>query len=228
MWCCMVVVAVSTSRMEGQGGRSDLVKTDCATASRILSPLFQKTGSTGKRIKSGIQSLHLAIPASMVNLPPTQPNLKHHANKPSNANPARIAHTGRSQAELSILFRHIIRDLGKRAHIDQAAEQTFPEDDDADDVEMRDEVEHGMGREEDEVCDLEKRGDVEMVDADKGRAGSRDEDADLVDGVVGGVEGPVLFKGAGVEGEKQGRRHALVDGIFGNVDEEQREHAGWC
>lgn len=65
-----------------------------------------------------------------------------------------------------------------------------------------------------------------MVDADEGGGGAGDEDADLVDGVVGGVEGAVFVEGGGGEWEEQRWGYALVDGVFGDVDEEEGEHAG--
>jgi len=41
-------------------------------------------------------------------------------------------------------------------HIYESAEESFPKDNDADNVEMRNEVEHGMQREQNEIGDLEK------------------------------------------------------------------------
>ena len=64
------------------------------------------------------------------------------------------------------------------------------------------------------------------MDADEGCGGAGEEDADLVDGVVGAVEGAVLGEGGRGEGKQEGRRDALVDGVFGDVDEEEGEHAG--
>ena len=66
---------------------------------------------------------------------------------------------------------------------------------------------------------------VEGVDAEEGCGGAGEEDAELVDGVVGWVEGAVLGEGCLVEGKEEGRRDALVDGVFGDVDEEEGEHA---
>lgn len=63
------------------------------------------------------------------------------------------------------------------------------------------------------------------MDADEGRGGARDEDADLVNCVVGAVEGAVFVEGRGVEGEEEGGCDALVYGVFGNVDKEKGEHA---
>ena len=64
------------------------------------------------------------------------------------------------------------------------------------------------------------------MDAEKGGRGAGDKYAGLVDGVVGGVEGAVVGEGGGVEGEEEGRRDSLVYGVFGDVDEEEGEHAG--
>ena len=63
-----------------------------------------------------------------------------------------------------------------------------------------------------------------MVDAYKGRRGARDEDTDLINGIVGAVKGAVLIKGGRLEGEEQRGRDALVDCVLGNVDEEKRQH----
>jgi hypothetical protein len=79
--------------------------------------------------------------------------------------------------------------------------------------------------EQDEIGDLEKGGDVEMVDSDEGCGGARDEDADLIDGLVGAVEGAVLGEGGRGEGEEEGGGDALIYGVFGDVDEEEGEHA---
>lgn len=37
-----------------------------------------------------------------------------------------------------------------------------------------------------------------------------------------------MVERAGGEGEEEGRRDALVDGVFGDVDEDEREHASGC
>lgn len=70
-------------------------------------------------------------------------------------------------------------------HIHQSAQQSLPENNDADDVEVRDEVEHSMQSEQDKVGYLKQRGRVEMMDAEERGSGAGDEDADLVDGIVG-------------------------------------------
>jgi len=66
------------------------------------------------------------------------------------------------------------------------------------------------------------------VESEEGGGGAGDEDAGLVDGVVGGVEGAVVGEGGGGEGEEEGGGHALVYGVFGYVDEEEGEHAAVC
>lgn len=94
----------------------------------------------------------------MFHLPPTQKHLHPHPHKPRNTYSPRITHARRPQAKLPILLGHIIRNLRKRTHIDQAAQQALPKYDDADDVVARDEVEHGVRGEQDEVGDLEEGG----------------------------------------------------------------------
>lgn len=59
----------------------------------------------------------------------------------------------------------------------------------------------------------------------EGGGRARDENTDLVDCVVGAVKGAVFVKGGGVEGKEQGGRNALVDGVLGDVDEEEGQHA---
>lgn len=133
----------------------------------------------------------------MIHLPPTQPHLNRHTNKPRNTDPRTIAHTRCPETKLPILLGHIIRNLGKRANVDQAAQQALPENHNAHDVVRGDEVEERVQCQQREVEDLQERREVQRVDADEGRAGPGDEDADLVDGVVGAVEGAVFVEGAG-------------------------------
>ena len=65
------------------------------------------------------------------------------------------------------------------------------------------------------------------MNAEEGGGGAGEEDACLVDGGVGWVEGAVGGeRGCGREGEEEDRMDALVDGVFCYVDEEEREHAG--
>lgn len=63
-----------------------------------------------------------------------------------------------------------------------------------------------------------------MVDTHERRRRARDEDAKLVEEVVEGVKVPVLGERGGLEREQQRRRDALVDGVLGHIDHEQREH----
>ena len=63
------------------------------------------------------------------------------------------------------------------------------------------------------------------MDAEERRRGTGNEDAKLVDGGVGGVERAVACEGRVGEREEEGWRDALVDGVFGDVDEEEGEHA---
>lgn len=63
-----------------------------------------------------------------------------------------------------------------------------------------------------------------MVDAEERGRGPRNEDAGLVDEVVGRVEGAVMFEWGGGEGKEQHRVETEIDGVFGNIDEEKGEH----
>ncbi|KAI4241127.1 MAG: hypothetical protein LQ352_007496, partial [Teloschistes flavicans] len=55
------------------------------------------------------------------------------------------------------------------------------EDDGVDNVDGGEEGEEGLQGEEEEVCDLEEGGRVEGVDAEEGKGGAGEEDAELVD-----------------------------------------------
>ena len=63
------------------------------------------------------------------------------------------------------------------------------------------------------------------MQTDERGGGAGEEDAGLVDGAVDGVEGAVVCEWRGVDGEEEGGCHALVYGVFGNVDEDEGEHA---
>ena len=78
-----------------------------------------------------------------------------------------------------------------------------------------------MGSEDHKIDALKKRGKIQGLDLDERKRGARDEDAELVDGVVGRVEGTVLFERSFVQGEEKSGRDALVDGILGHVDKEE-------
>ena len=53
------------------------------------------------------------------------------------------------------------------------------------------------------------------MDAEKRRGGAGDEDAGLVDGVVGWVEGAEGVEGRSIKRKQEGRGDAKVDGVFG-------------
>jgi hypothetical protein len=170
-------------------------------------------------------SRHGTVLPPVIYLPPAQPHLDSHAEEPRYTDSARVTHTRGAETKLSVLAGHVVRNLRKRTDINKPAEQALPENNDTDNVVAGDEVEHGVEGKQSEVRDLQQRGEVEVVNADKGCRGARDEDADLVDGVIGAVERAVLGEGARVEWEEQGWRYALVNCIFGNVDEEEGQHA---
>lgn len=58
----------------------------------------------------------------------------------------------------------------------------------------------------------------------KGGGRSRDEDAKLVDSVVGRVKSSKMLKGRLPEVKQKGRCDSLVDCIFRNVNEQQGKH----
>ena len=84
-----------------------------------------------------------------------------------------------------------------------------------------------MGGQEQQVEDLEQRGQVEIMNAEERGRGAGDKNSDLVEGVVGRVEGAEMLEWGTGQGEEQRGRNTLIDGVFGNVDEEEWEHAVW-
>lgn len=82
-----------------------------------------------------------------------------------------------------------------------------------------------MEDEDAQVNHLEEGGQVEIVDADEGRGGARYENAGLVDGVVGWVEGTEVLEGCFFQGEEECWGNALIYRVFGDVDQEKGEHA---
>lgn len=81
-----------------------------------------------------------------------------------------------------------------------------------------------MRDEDQKVGYLEHGGKVERADADERRRGSGDEDADLVEKIIKWVERSEVCERSGRQREEQGWCYTLVDGVFGDVYEEKREH----
>lgn len=63
------------------------------------------------------------------------------------------------------------------------------------------------------------------MQAEERGGGAGEEDAGLVDGGVDWIERAVVREGCGRKGEEKRGRHALVDGVFCDVDEEEGKHA---
>ena len=84
---------------------------------------------------------------------------------------------------------------------------------------------NSLGSEKEEVEYLQERRRVEAVDADEWGRGTGNEDACLIEEAIGGVEGAVPFEWGRGEGEEQHWVETEIDGVFGNVDEEEGEHA---
>jgi len=57
------------------------------------------------------------------------------------------------------------------------------------------------------------------VQAVEGSAGARDKHAELVEEGVEGVEGAIGCEWSGLQREEESRGDALVDAVFGDVDE---------
>ncbi|MCJ1388474.1 hypothetical protein MMC18_001321 [Xylographa bjoerkii] len=160
-------------------------------------------------------------------LPRTQCDLDPHAHPPGDTHAGTITHTRGTQTELPALGVLAGQDLGEGVHVDQAAEQALPEDEGEDPPDAGQEGEQALQDEQEQIEALEEGGRVQAVDAHEGGRGAGEEDAGLVDELVGGVEGAVGGEGGGGEGEEERGGHALVDGVFGDVDEQEGEHAVW-
>ena len=88
--------------------------------------------------------------------------------------------------------------------------------------------ENSLRSEQEKIEYLEEGRRVEVVDAEERGRGTRNEDADLVEEVVGRVEGAVMFERGRREGKEQHRVEAEIDGVFGDKDEEKGKHtSGW-
>ena len=156
----------------------------------------------------------------MRNLPSTQPSLHSHTQQPSHKDAATITHSHRPQTKLPPLLRDLLPHRRVRTHIHQPPQQPLPEDDPEHDPDTRDEEVQRLRGEEGEVEELEQAREVEGSDAEEGERGAGEEDAELVDGAVGGVEGAIVFEGGRGKGKEEGGGDTLVDGVFGDVDEE--------
>ena len=62
------------------------------------------------------------------------------------------------------------------------------------------------------------------MQAVEGSAGARDKHAQLVEEGVEGVEGAIGCERSGLQREEESRGDALVDAVFGDVDEQEGEH----
>lgn len=90
---------------------------------------------------------------------------------------------------------------------------------------MWDEVVHGVKSENGQIDNLEERREIEMMDSEERSRGAGEENADLIDGIVGWVKGPEVFEGAVLQGKEQGRGNTLIDGVLSNVYQEEWKHA---
>src|SRR3954451_24707246 len=68
-------------------------------------------GPSAKGVTGPLQLF--AVISSLADLPAAKPDLESHANKASNTNTTRIAHSGCPQRKLAVLFGQSIRDLSK-------------------------------------------------------------------------------------------------------------------
>ena len=65
------------------------------------------------------------------------------------------------------------------------------------------------------------------MDPDEGCGGARDENPDLVKEVVEGVKLAICGERRGCEREEERWGDALVDGVFGNIYQEEGKHVGY-
>lgn len=101
-------------------------------------------------------SLGSSAPISpILHLPPTKPDLDRHAQKSSDANPARFAHRDSAEGKLPVRLVDAVCDRGKRVHVDGAAQQALPENDAEDEIDRGQEREERVQDEDGEVEDLE-------------------------------------------------------------------------
>ncbi|KZL75238.1 hypothetical protein CT0861_11293 [Colletotrichum tofieldiae] len=194
----------------------------------LTSHTLRMQAGGGKHALFGILSLpylDLAAPVTPLrHLPVAQLHLHDDAQEPGDADAAAVADARRAEAELPVLARHLLHDLRKRVDVDRAAQQPLPEDDDEHHVHRRDEVEHGVRRQQPEVAHLKQRRQVQPVDADERRRRPRDEDPQLVQEPVHRVELAELRERRRPQREQQRRRHPLVDRVLGDVHQQQRQH----
>ena len=138
----------------------------------------------------------------MPNLPPTKPNLNPHTQKASHTYPSGITNARSAQGKLPLPARNSVQDLSKSINIHQTPQQSLPEDNRENDPDVRQEIKQRMSDEQEEISDLQKGGEVKIVDTEERRRGAGEEDAELVDGGVGGVEGAVAGEGRVEEGKE--------------------------
>lgn len=108
----------------------------------------------------------------MNQLPSTKQKLPRHTQKACKTDARRITDCRSSERELAVLLGHTVTNLRKGIDVDQTTEQAFPEDDEEDDIDVRDEVKHGVEGEEHQVEDLKQGRYVEVVNAEERGGGA--------------------------------------------------------
>jgi hypothetical protein len=137
-----------------------------------------------------------------------------------------IGHSDDTQGKLPPLGWGVLPDEEVAVDVGGAPQETLPEDEGKDGPDMRDPGEDGLGDEEEEGEALEDGGDPEALDGEPGDGGAGDEDAELVESLVGDVEVAELGEGDLLKGEEERGGDSLVDGVFGPIDKEEGEHVG--
>lgn len=131
----------------------------------------------------------------MRHLPPTQPSLKTHTEEGGKTNASGVADRCCRETEFALLAWDLVGDISESVDVHQSTQKTFPEDDGKDNVDGGYEAKEGLHGQDDEIEKLQHRRQVEAAaNTNERYRGARDEDADLVDGIVCWVEVPEAFK----------------------------------
>lgn len=116
----------------------------------------------------------------MADLPTAKPNLHGHAEEAGDADSGAVADASGAEAELAVGRGHLLHDVGESVDVDGAAEQALPENDEEDDVDVRQEVEEGVQGQEHSIANLQERRQVELTHAHPRDRRPRHEDPQLV------------------------------------------------
>lgn len=114
-------------------------------------------------------------------LPVAQPCLDPKPDHTGHHYASAVTYGRRAQRKFSLLLRHSVPNLSEGVDIDEAAQETFPEDDGENDIDRGKEEIKRVEDEDYEIEALEEGWRVEVVDSKERERGAGDEDAELVD-----------------------------------------------